>query len=78
MGGGVLHLGNPGGRGDQVNLEIQVGGGAKKRYHPSGGCGFFLARIYNITLAFRLNDYTTYLMTRAEARIKSPRDMLLY
>ena len=42
MGGGVLHLGNPGGRGDQANLEIQVGGVAKKRHHPSGVCGFFL------------------------------------
>ena len=42
VGGGILHLGNPDGRGDQRSLEIQVGGGIKKCCHPWWGCGFFL------------------------------------
>ena len=43
MGGGVLGLGNPDGRGGLAVLEIRVEGGSKKACHPSGGGGgFFL------------------------------------
>ena len=40
-GGGVIGLGNPGGRGSLVVPEILVEGGSKKSCHPSGGVDFF-------------------------------------
>jgi len=41
-GGGVLELGNPGGRGALAVWEIQSEGGVKNACHPSGECVFFL------------------------------------